>query len=40
LTGDVLCSFVAAYVPELQKCKKDEVIDIVPDLVKEAGLLG
>lgn len=40
LTGDVLCSFVAAYLTELQSCGKDEVKQIVPDLFKEAGLAG
>lgn len=40
LSGDILCSFVAAYIPELQSCGKDEVKQIVPDIVKEAGLEG
>lgn len=40
LSGDILCSFVAAYLTELQSCGKDEVKQIVPDIVKEAGLEG
>lgn len=40
LRAEILCSLVSAYSPELQKCKKEQIIDVAPDLMREAGLLG
>lgn len=40
IEGNVLCSLLSVYEKEIAACKKDEVKQIEPDLLKEAGLAG